>query len=94
MPVPPEDMSMVSPATSRPSGSLAITGVTILMRTVVRNCLISRATAVVTPRIITLNTHQGTSAQVPDFAVTKKAKQFSGAIWVKVLESGTCWLHL
>ena len=56
--VPPDDMSIVSPATSRPSASLAITGVTMLMRTVVRSCLISRATAVVTPRITTLKKHQ------------------------------------
>ena len=58
--VPPEDISIVSPAIRRPSESLAITGVTTLMRTVVRNCLISRATAVQTPRTMTLNMHHNT----------------------------------
>ena len=58
--VPPEDISMVSPATSRPSGILAMTGVTMLMRTVVRNCFISRATAVQTPKTIMLKQHQMT----------------------------------
>ena len=36
----------------------AITGVTMAMRTVVRNCFISLATAVVTPRMTTLKKHQ------------------------------------
>jgi hypothetical protein len=56
--VPPEDMSMVSPEIRRPSGVRAMTGVTTLMRTVVRSCFISRATAVQTPRMMMLKKHQ------------------------------------
>ena len=43
-----------------PSGSLTISGVTTLMRTVVRRCCSSRATAVQTPRMTTLKQHQST----------------------------------
>ena len=60
MPAPPFDMSTVSPAIDLPSGNLTTSGVTMLMRTVVRRCISSRATAVQTPRMTTLKQHHMT----------------------------------
>ncbi len=60
MPAPPFDMSVVSPAMDLPSGSLTASGVATLMRTALRRCTNSRATAVQTPRITTLKQHHMT----------------------------------